>query len=200
MAPASPHDQRGIRLTILLILATTSLAARTASAQPAPAQDPFARGGWHLELAAQALLEAWNYNSNHEEVYGLVPGITYGLGKGVVLTAAGPFSYVSQRGTDAAQLAGTIGMRGRIRRWGAASFFWDWAVGVSQADTFVPPRGTRFNYVAQGGAGATIRLRSGYYALVGLRWIHYSNNSLAGRDRNPDIEAIGVHVGILVAF
>jgi hypothetical protein len=200
MAPASQPDQRGIRLTILLILATTSLVARTASAQPVPVQDPFARGGWHLELAAQALLEAWNYNGNHEEVYGLVPGMTYGLGKGVVITAAGPFSYISQRGTDAAQLAGTIGMRGRIRRWGAASFFWDWAVGVSQADTFVPPRGTRFNYVAQGGAGATIRLRPGYHALVGLRWIHYSNNGLAGRDRNPDIEAIGVHGGLLVAF
>jgi Lipid A 3-O-deacylase (PagL) len=200
MAPASQPDHRGIRLTILLILLTGSLTARTVSAQTVQPPDPFARGGWHLELAAQAMLEAWNYNGNHEEVYGVVPAVTYGLGKGVVLTAAWPCAYISQRGVDASQIGATIGMRGRILRWKAAALFWDWGVGVSKADTFVPPRGTRFNYIAQGGAGATVRVRPGYHAVVGVRWIHYSNNGLAGRDRNPDIEAIGAHAGILIAF
>jgi hypothetical protein len=200
MARASPPDQRGIRLTILLILLMAPVLPPSARAQTAPASDPFARQGWHLELAAQTMLEAWNYNGSHEEVYGVAPGLTYGIGKGVVLTAAWPYSYISQRGVDASQVGATIGMRGRILRWRGTSLFWDWGVGLSHADTFVPPRGTRFNYIAQGGAGVTVRVRPGYHALVGVRWIHFSNNSLAGRNRNPDIEAIGAHVGMLMAF
>ena len=29
----------------------------------------------------------------------------------------------------------------------------------------------------------------------GLRWLHVSNNSLHGRDHNPDIQALGLYVG-----
>jgi hypothetical protein len=45
-----------------------------------------------------------------------------------------------------------------------------------------------------------VRLRPGTHLLAGLRWIHVSNNGLAGRDRNPDIEAIGPQMGILISF
>jgi hypothetical protein len=173
----------------------------SAQAGRSPAgDDPFARRAWALELSGQVELEAWNYNLNHEEIYGVAPGFTYGLGRGVVLTAAGPLSYVSQRGVDGCVLGGTIGVRGRVYRRAAVSVFWEFGVGLSQADTIVPPRGTRFNYIAQGGGGVTIGLGRGLHALVGLRWIHFSNNGLAGRDRNPDIEAIGVHVGVLMPF
>ncbi|MGH9312222.1 MAG: acyloxyacyl hydrolase [Vicinamibacterales bacterium] len=164
------------------------------------ADDPFARRSWNLELAGQVELEAWNYNLNHEELYGVAPGFTYGLGKGVVLTVAWPFSYVSQRGVDACVLGATIGVRSRVYRRARVSVFWEFAIGGSQADTFIPPRGTRFNYIAQGGGGVTIRLGRGLHALAGVRWMHLSNNGLAGRDRNPDIEAIGAHVAVLMPF
>lgn len=167
---------------------------------PPVSNDPFARRSWNLELAGQVELEAWNYNLNHEEIYGVSTGVTYGLGRGVVLIAAGPFSYVSQRGVDACVLGGTVGVRGRVYRHARLSLFWEFGLGVSQADTFIPPRGTRFNYIAQGGGGATIGLWRGVHALVGVRWIHFSNNGLAGRDRNPDIEAIGGQVGVLMPF
>jgi hypothetical protein len=36
--------------------------------------------------------------------------------------------------------------------------------------------------------------------MTGVRLIHVSNNGLAGRDRNPDIEALGLQVGILRRF
>jgi hypothetical protein len=97
-------------------------------------------------------------------------------------------------------LAATIGTRGRVYRHARASVFWEFAVGVSDADTNVPPRGTRFNYIAQGGGGVTVRLLQGLHALAAVRWIHISNNGLAGRDRNPDIEAIGAHVAVLMPF
>jgi Lipid A 3-O-deacylase (PagL) len=201
MAPARPVRQRGIRVTILLIVlvsAATSVSAETID--PMPADDPFARRSWAVELTGQVELETWNYNTNHEELYGLITGLTYGLGKGVVITATAPVTYVSQRSVDGLLLGGTIGVRGRVYRRTRLSIYWEFSVGVSQADTVVPPRGTRFNYIAQGGGGVTLRVAHRLHALAAVRWIHLSNNGLAGRDRNPDIEAVGAHVGVLLPF
>jgi hypothetical protein len=127
-------------------------------------------------------------------------GITYGVGKGVVLKAGSVLYHVWQRGTDGYLFGATLGVRSRAYRRPRWSAFWEFDVGVSESDTFVPPRGTRFNYVALGGAGVTIRLRPGIDALAALRWVHVSNNSLAGRNRNPDIEAVGPTLGVIVGF
>ena len=125
-------------------------------------------------------------------------GITYGIRDGLALKIASPLYYVWQRGTDGYLFGLTWGVRGRLLRRPRWSAFWEFEVGVSESDTYVPPRGTRFNYLAIGGGGFTIRIRPGVHALGGLRWIHVSNNSLAGRDRNPDIEAIGPdHRGVV---
>lgn len=169
-------------------------------ADAAEQADPFVRRGWHLELGGHGALEAWNYNGSHEEMYGWRAGLTYGLGNGVTLTAGGPLYYVSQRGVDGFLLGATFGIRGRVYRKGRLSAFLEVELGISESDTLVPPRGTRFNYVALGGAGATLRLRPGLHLLTGLKWIHVSNNGLAGRHRNPDIEAVGPHAALLVGF
>jgi hypothetical protein len=183
----------GIPHTIALLLL---LCAANASAQ----DDPFARRAWNLQLAGHGALEAWNYNISREEMWGIVPGFTYGVGRGVAVTAAWPMYYVAQRGPNVWMFGATIGVRGRFYRRGRVAAFWELDVGVSKAETHTPPRGTRFNYLAFGGAGATVRLRPGTHMLAGLRWIHVSNNGLAGRDRNPDIEAIGPQMGILISF
>lgn len=171
-------------------------------AQPAdrPADDPFGRRGWHLQLAAHGAFETWNYNASREEMLAVVPGLTYGLRDGLTITTTWPLYHVWQRGTNGFLIGATIGVRGRVYRRQAFSIFLEFDVGVSQADTYLPPRGTRFNYLALGGGGATVRLRSGLHLLGGMRWIHVSNNGLAGRDRNPDIEAIGPQVGLLIGF
>jgi hypothetical protein len=91
-------------------------------------------------------------------------------------------------------------VRGRVYRRGRWSTYLEVKVGVSDADTFVPPRGTRFNYLALGGAGVTVRLGRGIHGLSGLEWVHVSNGGFAGRDRNPDIEAVGLRVGFLIGF
>jgi hypothetical protein len=170
------------------------------TADPVPAADSFARRGWYLELGGHGALEAWNYNSSHEELFGIAPGLTYGLRDGLLVTASWPFSYVSQRGVDASVIGATFGVRGRIYRRSGWSLFLGGELGVSDADTFVPPRGTRFNYLAIGTVGATVRLRRALHGLVGIQVIHVSNGGHAGRSRNPDIEAIGPRIGILVGF
>ena len=94
-----------------------------------------------------------NYNGNHEEMLGAFAGFTYGIREGLALKFATPLYYVWQRGTDGYLFGVTGGLRGRFvkkRRWSA---FWEFEIGVSEADTYVPPRGTRFNYLAIGGGG-----------------------------------------------
>ena len=185
---------------IALSFATIASAQSRAPDRPAVPDDPLARRGWHLELTGHGALETWNYNGNHEEMLGEFAGITYGIRDGLALEVASPLYYVRQRGTDGYLFGLTWGVRGRLARKPRWSAFWEFEVGVSESDTYVPPRGTRFNYLAIGGGAVTFRIRPGVHALAGLRWTHVSNNSLAGRDRNPDIEAIGPTIGFLYGF
>lgn len=203
MPPTIAHGRRVLAAglaALLIALGLPSAASAQWAPAPAAAADPFARRGWHLELGAYGALEAWNYNISHEKLAGIVPGIAYGVRDGLVLTGSWPMCYVSQRGVDAYLVGATFGVRGRIYRRERWAAFLEMKVGVSGADTFVPPRGTRFNYFAFGGGGLTMRIRPGVHWLAGLEWIHMSNGGFAGRDRNPDIEAIGPKLGVLIGF
>jgi hypothetical protein len=194
-----PSAARLLAMGLLVLLPMTAR-AQSSGLRSASSDDAFARGAWTLELGAHGALETWNYNGSHEEMHSIYPGITYGLGKGVTVKVGAPLYYVWQRGTDGYLLGLTFGVRSRALRRPRWSLFWEFEVGLSEADTFVPPRGTRFNYLALGGGGIAWRLRPGLHALGGLRWIHVSNNGLAGASRNPDIEAVGPTVGVLIGF
>jgi len=185
---------------ILIAVLLAAGAGAPAAAQSAPLDDPFERGAWNFQLAGHAAFEIWNYNGNHEEIYGFVPGISYGLSDAVAAVVAFPMAYVDQRGVDAALQGITFALRSRVYRRGRASLYFDFEVGVSYADTYTPPRGTRFNYLAVGTVGIITPIRRGLDVMAGAKLIHVSNNGLSGRDRNPDIEALGVQAGILRRF
>jgi hypothetical protein len=87
-----------------------------------------------------------------------------------------------------------VGTRGR---WGRGSLrpVVDVAVGLSNATRPVPPRGTSFNYLAAIGAGFEMAPRPAVVTVTG-RWWHASNNGREGRQRNPDIQSLGVVVGV----
>lgn len=190
----------GALARVAALLASVAVEAAAQPIDRPHSDDPFARRGWHLELGGHWAPETWNYNRSREVMEGMRAGLTYGVGNGMTLLAAGPLYHVSQRGVDGYLLGATFGVRGRVLRRGGASAYLEFEVGVSESDTFVPPGGTRFNYLALGGAGATIRLRRRLHLLAGLKWVHVSNNSLAGRSRNPDIEAVGPYASLLVGF
>ncbi len=196
------HLSGWIRATAaaFLIVTLTPGARAQSPTPPPPDEDAFARGRWHAEFALQAALEAWNYNPSHEELYGLVQGITYGLRDGLVLTARQRLYYVSQRRNDSRVLGITTGLRGRIFRRGRASAFLQFDLGISDAAVAAPPGGTRFNYLALGGGGFTLRMNDRLTAITTLEVIHISNAGLAGPDRNPDIEAIGPSLGLVIGF
>jgi len=69
---------------------------------------------------------------------------------------------------------------------------------LSYGSGIVPERGTRFNYIAQSSVGISRPLRTGLSMTAALMWLHLSNNGLANRARNPDIQAVGVRVGVSI--
>jgi hypothetical protein len=185
----------------MLVIAAMAIDAQ-AQSNPSPAaeEDPFADGRWHAEFAAQAALEAWNYNPSHEELYGLIQGVSYGLREGLMLTARQRLYYVSQRLNDSRLLGISTGLRARVYRRGKTSGFVQFDFGISDAAIALPPGGTRFNYLALGGAGILVRIKPRLHLIATLEVIHISNAGLKGPDRNPDIEAIGPSLGVSVPF
>ncbi len=180
----------------LMLCAATPVPAQS----PATGEGPFAAGRWHAEFATTAALEAWNHNISHEQLYGLTEGVTYGLRDGLALTATQRIFYVSQQANDAWVLSLTAGLRRRVYQRRRLSVFVEFAAGISDTSIATPPRGTRFNYLVMGAAGTVTRLRSKLYLVSDAHLTHLSNASLKGPSRNPDIEAIGVSLGLLVGF
>ena len=190
-------SQRAAAACVLLFIACAAVGAQSSPARP---DDAFAAGRWHFEGTLHGALETWNYNVSHEELYGLTEGLTYGLKDGIVLTMNQHIYYVSQRANDSWLLGLTCGFRGRVYRRGRSSVFIDGALGISDAAIAAPPRGTRFNYVAMGSGGVLVRVRPRVHILAALQWIHVSNNSLKGPGRNPDTEAVGPRIGVVIGF
>ncbi len=157
-------------------------------------------GRWRAEFTVQAAIEAWNYNPSHEELYGLGQGVSYGLRDGLQMIARQRLYYVSQRRNDSRVLALTTGLRGRVYRRGRATAFLQFDVGISDAAVASPPGGTRFNYIAAGGAGLMMRMTRRLQAVAAIEVVHISNAGIAGPDRNPDIEAIGPSLGLSIGF
>jgi Lipid A 3-O-deacylase (PagL) len=189
-------SQRAVVFGVLLLVAAT---ARAQTSPPA-ADDPFARRRWHFQTAGHAASEAWNYNISHEELYGISEGVTYGLRDGLVLTLNQRVYYISQRANDTWLLGLTFGVRGRVYRRGRTSVFIEGNLGISDGAIATPPRGTRFNYLALGSGGVLVRMKPRLHLLAGLQLIHISNNGLKGPSRNPDIEAIGPALGVVIGF
>jgi lipid A 3-O-deacylase PagL len=183
-----------------ILVALLLSGAPTAHGQPpfASDADPFAAGRWHAEFAALAAAEAWNYNISREELLGLSQGLTYGLRDGLAVTATQRIYYVAQRANDAWVLGLTTGLRARVYRRGRLSVFADGAFGISDTSIATPPRGTRFNYLLVATAGTLVRVSPGVHVLSGLQLTHVSNNGLKGSSRNPDIEALGISLGVLL--
>jgi hypothetical protein len=189
-----------MRLTIPYAVALLLLSAGVAHAQNV-APGPFTRGTWHFETDASAAFELWNHNISHEDLFGLTQAVTYGVGEGFAVRGAQRFLYISQRGQDAVLLGLTFGVRRRIGHPGRVTGFLQGDLGISYTAIATPPRGTRFNYIASGGGGILIGTSSPRVHVVTTALLtHISNAGLRGRSRNPDIEALGVTLGLNMRF
>jgi hypothetical protein len=154
-----------------------------------------------LEVSGLFFMEAWNFNGRTKDnVGGAAAAASFavrdGFAVGVELMAA----RIGQRTSNAVIGSASLLLRRRIATRGDTVFFVDGTLGASDATVPVPERGTRFNYVLQAGGGFSRPVGRRCDLLVDLRWFHLSNNSLNGRDHNPDIEALGGRAGLVVRF
>ncbi|HSL21481.1 MAG TPA: hypothetical protein VK886_08095 [Vicinamibacterales bacterium] len=153
-----------------------------------------------LSLSASGLSEAWNYNGSREEAYAVEAGLTYGVRDRVAVGITTVTVYVSQRRTDAFAIGCLGGVKWAVYQGGGRTVSLDVEVGAARAEIPVPPRGTRFNYLWRVGASATTAVWRDVHAVAAFGWLHVSNNSLRGPDRNPDIQALGFKAGVLIPF
>ncbi len=151
---------------------------------------------WHLELTGRFFLEAWDFNLYKEQLVGGAITLSRQLTPNWALGVETSLLHVNQEPIgDVLLPVVTVMLRWSVFRVGETSVFLDSGGGAAYASDEVPNRGTRFNLIFQSGVGL-VRPLSPRIALVGgLRWLHVSNNSLDGRDHNPDIQALGLYLG-----
>ena len=157
---------------------------------------PFEQDTWNVELAGQFLVEAWDLNQSKESLVGGTAALGYALADNWSVNAEMSFLRVGQDTSYDVLLPALSGIaRWRAHQAGRVSVFVEGGPGISYATDEVPENGTRFNFVAQLGGGMTYSISSNISLVGGLRWLHLSNNSLNGRDSNPDIQALGMYIG-----
>ncbi len=206
-SPAAPVRCLTRWLTLAALLAGMPVSVALAQTQ-APAQtdatttdDPFAKRQLHFEIAADAAFEAWNFNDSHEDLFGATAGVSYGLGHGLAFKADQRTRYVAQRGPNSLLMGVTMGLRIRLRQGARVTAFIEMGVGASYATVATPPNGTRFNWLAIGGPGMLLRLTPRMQLTGTVMVTHVSNGNITGvLGRNPDTEAIGPAVGLLIGF
>ena len=165
-----------------------------AGARNPPATPP----DWSVEVAGEVYREAWNYNVSDEDLFGGSAGLWYRLDEDWSVGGETLVFWAHQERVPSAPVTGfTLLGRRHVER-ARHSWFGEAFGGISYAGRFVPSGGTRFNYLA-GGAVGFIHATSRYAHLIAsFRFLHISNNGLAGRDRNPDIEAFGIRAGVVL--
>ena len=202
-------DLRRVVLLVLALAVPTVGAAQTANTaadvevgQPPlidvgpPIAAPDGVDRWHLELTGGFFLEAWDLNLFKEQLIGGAVSLSRQMTPNWTLGVETSLFHVNQEPIgDVFLPVLSLMLRWSAFRVGETSVFLEGGGGVSYASNEVPNRGTRLNLVSQTGVGIERPLSSRIGLVGGLRWLHVSNNSLDGRDHNPDIQALGLYFG-----
>jgi hypothetical protein len=168
------------------------------AAQP---QEAFGKNTIGLEFGLALLAEAWNLNEGREWLANGSASLWWAFLDRTRLIIEFHATRVFQARPRNAFVQGfTPIVRWQLRDAAPWGVFLEAGPGISWSDTRVPPRGTRFNYLLLAGTGITRRLGHQCQAVAGVRWLHLSNAGREGRDRNPDIEALGPYAGLTIAF
>ena len=174
-------------LTRAVLVVCMLAASQAAAAQP-----------WTVDAGATVLPEAWDYNESREVLAGVTMGVARAVWRPLAVRVEGLLLHVAQEPRDAWAAAFTIGARTRWR-WRHGHPYADLGVGLSRGASPIPQRGTRSNYVIVAGGGAMLPVGRGWLQ-VGARWLHLSNAGRVGKNRNPDVQAIGLTLGVVWPF
>lgn len=193
-----------ILAALLLSVFAPPVAAQQGSvARPAPTGEPRPAPDPTLELTAVYFVETWDFNGRaREALAGGTAAVSVPIGRSrwsVLIELAG-LRAAAPRSPDALVAGPSVFARRRLGSYRATIFFAEIGAGPSYATRAVPDGGTRFNYMLQAGAGAMGPIGGRAGAIISLRHFHLSNNSLNGPSHNPDIQALGGHIGVWIRF
>jgi Lipid A 3-O-deacylase (PagL) len=174
-------------LTRAVLVVCMLAASQAAAAQP-----------WTIDAGTAVLPEAWDFNESREVLTGVTIGVARAVWRPLAVRVEGLLLNAAQQPRDAWTAGFTMGVqsRWRLRR---GQPYADLAVGLSRAEAPVPQRGTRSNYVIVAGGGLMVAAGRGWVQ-VGARWLHLSNAGRVGKNRNPDVQAIGLTLGVVWPF
>jgi hypothetical protein len=187
-----------LALTVAVLLVGASTAWGQGSS-PAPAS-PFDRGAISAEFGLGGLVEAWNLNAGREWLLDATASIWWAYANDVALGVEFRHTRIYQA-TPNAFLQGLSPLfRWRYLDRGSWGMFMEVGPGISWSDIETPPAGTKFNYLFQGSTGVLGRVGRNIHAFGAFRFLHVSNNGREGKNRNPDIEAMGGFGGVMLTF
>jgi len=182
-------------------LAITCFALTAAPAQgQQPSRNLFDRGATSIEFGVGLLDEAWNLNERREWLVTGSASLWWACLDRVAVGGEFQQARVFQRTPDAFVQGFSPLVRFEVIEREAWRIFVEVGPGVSWSDLEVPPRGTRFNYLFQGSAGLMRRIGRNASVTAAFRFLHLSNHFREGRDRNPDLEALGAYTGLSLSF
>jgi hypothetical protein len=163
-------------------------------------RDPFQKGTVAIEFGAAPLFEIWNLNEYREEMLETTASFWGAVHNRVALGLEFHHVWVFQRvpGAFVQGLSPLV----RVKLTGKPK--WNWYVetgpGVSWSDLEPPYRGTKVNYLFQGGSGLMRRTSAHSHLRIAYRFFHLSNHRRAGKDHNPDFEMMGPFASWSLSF
>jgi hypothetical protein len=185
-----------LRTLIVTVIAVVIGPLAYADDRPGASAPPPARWSSAVETTGEIHREAWNYNLSDEDLFGGSAAIWYPLSPTWSIGQRLLVLWVHQERVPSTPLAGTTLLLRRYFHRPHLTYFVEGGGGMSYAARFVPQRGTRFNYIAEASAGVVHATSRYAHFVVSFRFLHLSNNGLAGSARNPDIEAFGIRMGV----
>ena len=162
----------------------------------------FGSGAPALELTASYLVEAWDLNGTpRDRLVGGSTAVSLPFRESWAAVSELLGARVVRQTPPDATLVGLLALlRKRLTDGPHLSFVVEGGIGASYASVEVPDRGTRFNYLLEAGAGVSHPVGRRTSLMLKIRLLHLSNNSLKGRDHNPDVQALGAQAGIAIRF
>ena len=171
------------------------------NADDPPAQPPpppaFRQGTWDLELNG-AYVHPIRFSD--DKFYNVNIGLGYCLLDNLSITGNLEGYYADQPDNSAVLGGAGLMLRAHLIHIDRLTLYLDAGGSATLADKPVPEFGTHFNFTVKGGAGATWRLRDGFYLEGGARYFHLSNGNLHGRDQNPSFDGIEYYGGMMWTF
>lgn len=194
-------SRRAGSLSLAVLSISLTLAWEVTSAAQTSEGPTFTRHAIVGQATTTAVFEAWDYNLSEEWFGGGSVALWYFVLDGLAVGVEATFVRVNQDAFPDSLLRGVSEkVRWHFIDRRQASLFAEAGIGASWSRQPVPRRGTKFNYLLHAGGGTTARLSRRTDLIVEIRWFHVSNNGREGRNRNPDIQALGGNIGILVRF